>query len=66
MKKKYQLSGVVTISIFTEVEANSLEEAIQIAESRDIEAYRFGDKEQASESWVSEEFDGMPNKIRES
>ncbi len=64
--KKYQLSGVVTISIFTEVEANSLEEAIQIAENREIEAYRFKDKEQASESWVSEEFDGMPDKIRES
>jgi len=64
--KKYQLSGAVTISIFTEVEANSLEEAIQIAENREIEAYRFGDKEQASEAWVSEDFDGMPDKIRES
>lgn len=64
--KTYKLSGVVTISIFTEVEANSLEEAIQIAENRGIEACRFGDKEQAGEVWVSEEFDGMPDKIRES
>ncbi len=64
--KKFNLSGVVTISIYTEVEANSLEEAIQIAEGRSIEAYRFGDKEQASEVWVSEEFDGMACNIRES
>jgi hypothetical protein len=63
--KKYQLSGLVTISIFTEVEANSLEEAIQIADNREIQAYRHGDKDQASEAWVSEEFDGTPVKIEE-
>lgn len=63
--KKFKLSGVVTISIYTEVEADSIEEAIEIAENRTIEANNWGDKSQASDVWVSDEFDGMPDKIRE-
>jgi hypothetical protein len=64
--KTFKLSGVVTISIYTEVKAKSLEEAIHIAENRQIEAYNFSDKEQSKYAWVSEEFDGMPSKISES
>jgi hypothetical protein len=35
--KIFKLSGEVTISIYTEVAANSLEEAIDIAQNRSIE-----------------------------
>ena len=63
---KYKLSAVLTIGIYTEVEANSLEEAIKISEDRKIESYHFGDKEQVYESWISDDFDGVPCKITES
>lgn len=49
--KKFNLTEQVTISVYTEVEANTLEEAISIAEERTIEAYRFGDDTQSEEAF---------------
>ena len=63
--KKYNLSGNVTISLYTTIEANSLEEAIEIAEDRDIEKYEWGIEKQKNEVWVAEEYDGDPNNIQE-
>jgi len=62
--KKFNLYGTVTISIYTEVEANSIEEAKEIAERRSIEGYRWGDKTQKQQAWVADEYDGEPNNIR--
>lgn len=60
----FNLTATVTISIYTKVEANTLKEAIKIAEERNIEqADWFGDIEK--HAWVSDEFDGEPQNIRE-
>jgi hypothetical protein len=58
--KNYRLSGAVTISIYTEVEANSEKEAIEIAEMRSIENGRWNDRHQLTQAWVSDEYDGEP------
>lgn len=64
--KTFDLSAKVTIGIYTTVEANSLEEAIEIAEKRHIEtAWLNSSSRQAKEVWVSEGFDGMPVNIKE-
>lgn len=62
---KYNLIANVTISIYTTVEAESLEEAIQISKERRIESYHWGDKSQSENVWVSDEFDGEPTNIIE-
>ena len=64
--KKFNLSGAVTISIYTEVEAENLEQAKKIAESRHIEASRWGDKKQKQDAWIADEYDGEPMNIEES
>jgi hypothetical protein len=64
--RKFNLSGTVTISIHTEVEADSLEEAKEIAGNRYIEEGRWGDKTQKQDAWIAEEYDGEPMNIEES
>lgn len=61
---KYTLMAQVTISIYTEVEANSLEEAIMIAGDRGIETTQYQAEEQAQEFWCADEYDGTPQNIR--
>ena len=61
---KFNLTAEVTISIYTEVEATDLDEAIAIAESREIERYHWGDKTQHESVWVSQEYDGIPQNIQ--
>lgn len=64
--KKFKLTATVTISIYTEVEAENLEEAILISEDRSIESYDYGFKSKCEEVWIAEEYDGSPLKIEES
>ena len=66
MKKTFNLVAEVKISVYTEVKAETLEDAIKIAEDREIEVSNFHDKNQASEVWVSDDFDGSPENIHES
>lgn len=63
---KFIVSGVVTISMYTEVEADSKEDAIDIAESRDvcslIAPEQMGDTDDSV--WVhSGEIDGIIEQI---
>lgn len=62
---KFNLSAKVTISIYTEVEAETLEEAIKIAEEREIEKYEWGDEDQVLRCWINDEYDGEPFEITE-
>lgn len=62
---KFKLEGRVKISIYTTVEADTLEEAIEIAKCRDIEQYSYGEKVQSDRVWVSDDFDGFPVDITE-
>lgn len=59
----FNLSGCITVSVYTEVEAETLEEAIEIAMTRDVVAYHWGDKTQALEYWVNDEYDGEVQNI---
>jgi len=63
--KEFNLSGKVTISVYTTVIANSLEEAIEIARERDVEKYHWGDMEAFKENWINEEYDGEVFDIEE-
>lgn len=65
--KTYQLSASVVVSAYTEVEANSLEEAIKIAEGRSV---LIGDERNGvfvDEVWAIDidEADGEPQNIHE-
>lgn len=63
--KTYQLSASVTVSAYTEVEANSLEEAIEIAKGRSV---LIGDERSGvfvDEMWAIDEADGEPTNIHE-
>lgn len=63
-KKEYSLKAKVTISAYTKVKANSLEEAIKISESRTVEwAEYFND--QSDYCWTVGELDGEPLDITE-
>lgn len=62
----FKLNGYVKVSVYTEVEADTLEDAINIAESREIERYRLGDKSQVKDAWVNDEYDGEVTEITES
>ncbi len=63
---KFNLSAVVTISVSTTVEADTLEEAIEIAGRRTIEVAQNSDMETQMESvWISEEFDGEVQRIHQ-
>lgn len=64
--KEFNLSASVTISVYTTVEAETLEQAIAIAKNRDVKPYQWGSKDQEKENWISDEFDGEPLNIIES
>jgi hypothetical protein len=63
--KIFDLTGRVTISVNTRVEAGSLEEAIKIAKEREIESGNWDDDQDLG-VWVSSEYDGEVQDIEES
>lgn len=63
--KKYKLQGLVTISIYTTIEANNLKEAIEEAEDRNIESYHMGSHSQEGDVWVADGYDGTPVDVTE-
>ena len=63
---KFNLSAEVTVSTYTTIEAETLEEAIKIAEDRDIVIGGNCSGESEDYSWIVEEIDGEPEKIHSS
>ena len=61
---KFDLSAEVTVSTYTTIEAETLEEAIKIAEDRDVVIGGNCSGESENYSWIVEEIDGEPEKIR--
>ena len=57
----FTLNAHVTVSAYTKVEADTLEEAIEIAESREARIAGYGDS--ADECWLIEDADGTPYDI---
>lgn len=62
---QYRLNGTITVSVYTDVEADSLEEAIEIAQDRDVEKYQWGENYQSQNVWVNEDYDGEITDIKE-
>ena len=56
----FNLSAAVTVSAYTEVEADSLEEAIKIASDRGCELGFNGCGYVATDYWIIDSVDGMP------
>lgn len=63
--KKFALTAEITISLYTEVEAETLEEAIEIAEERDLMAIVGTGGETRLDTWMADELDGVPKNITE-
>jgi hypothetical protein len=61
--QKFNLNACVTISLYTVVEAETKEEAIELAGERGIEEYQWGNKTQKYESWIASDYDGEPMEI---
>jgi hypothetical protein len=60
---KFKLTGLITVSVYTTVEADTLEEAISIAKERDIESYNYGTLNQDYDVWVNDGYDGVVKSI---
>ena len=60
---RYRLSAGVTVSAYTEVEADSLEDAIDIASSREVVLGGTQSGADESEEWVIDDADGIPMDI---
>lgn len=60
---KFRLSCAVTVSACTEVEADSLAEAIAIAESREVVLGGLHSGADETEQWIIEDADGDPTGI---
>ena len=62
---RFDLAASVTVSAMTTVEAETLEEAIAIAEGRDVELGSNGSGYSQDEVWLVEDADGSPCEIHE-
>lgn len=60
---RFQLTANVTVSAYTIVEADSLEEAIEAATDRAVAIGGIGSGELDDETWIIEEADGEPMNI---
>jgi hypothetical protein len=63
--KTFELTAEVTISVYTKVEAETLEEAIQIADDRNLMQLIHGGTQDENDEWVCDELDGMAFNIHE-
>jgi hypothetical protein len=59
----FKLNARVTVSAYTEVDADSLEDAIKIATKRDVALGGPGNDSYPDESWIIDDADGVPRDI---
>ena len=63
--KEFTISARVTISAYTKVEANTLEEAIELASERDFMGIPPNNYYTEDEFWMVDEIDGAPYDLHE-
>ena len=61
----FNLLAQVTVSAYTKVEANTLEEAIKISEERGVVIDLWWGDDRAKEAWIIEDVDGLPQNIHD-
>jgi len=60
----YKFNAQVTISVYTEVEADSASEALEIAKEREVgQLCHNAVYPDCDEAWFTDELDGQPEKI---
>lgn len=59
----FKISGIITISCYTDVEADTEEEALQIAEDREMMELPFNNAYGSDEYWITDSLDGRPREI---
>lgn len=59
----FNLTANVTISMYTTVEAETLEQAIEIAKERDLMSIAHDGYDKQEETWMADEIDGQPENI---
>ena len=57
--KTFKLNGKVTISVYTEVEAETLEEAIELTNNLDIVKGKWGQPGLKKRNWINDDYDGV-------
>ncbi len=62
---EYNLTASVTISLYTKVEADSLKEAIKIAQDRHSMSVHSSGGDTSDEVWMMDEIDGEVSEITE-
>lgn len=60
---KFKLTALCTISVITDVEAETLEEAISIANKRTDVMHQQFEHPDINEHWCADDYDGMPYRI---
>ena len=60
----FKFSAKVTVSAYTEVEANTAEEALAEAETRQVVIGGLNSGNDPDESWIIDDADGEPEDIR--
>ena len=63
--KTFELSANVTISVYTKVEADTLEQAIAIANDRSLMQIVHDGTQDELEEWVCDELDGETQDVHE-
>ena len=63
--KEFLISAKVTISVYTKVESETLEEAISIAEERMPMSIVSNGSDNENENWMVDEIDGTPYELHE-
>jgi len=61
--KWFDMSCAVTVSAYTQVEAETLEDAIEIASERSMELSFTGSGNDSKEVWLVDDIDGEPQNI---
>jgi hypothetical protein len=64
--RKFRLTASVTISVYTEVEAETLDEAIKLADQRSLMDVVKSGGNSEKYTWMCDELDGTPYDIHES
>ena len=62
---KFELSCSVTVSAYTRVKANTLEEAITIAKDREMAIGGIHNRDEVDDVWIVDDIDGLPMNIHE-
>lgn len=60
---KFKLSGFVSISVYTEVDAETLEEALELAKDRPLMEISRDSFYEDNEYWIADSLDGEVEKV---